>query len=263
MLNKYQLHVDTGSLQTIGGGQVLVNSQKLITKVSGNPFQCQLMFGNRHRVFRTVALKNAQIPIGFYNVRAPYNTITINGNIYTMTPGNYSSTTYLAALNGATSPAGNMSAIGTWSFIPATNQTQFSSSSGSVTITFPTGLTYPTLPSLLGFVPSTTPTTLVGTTLVSTYSYILNFDHYINIWIENIGTSSLEPVQITFKIPVDVSSGGILQWAENKQNEQMICVTDSAARVDRLNITVLDRYGQVLNNNGLDWAFSLEVSSEN
>lgn len=262
MLKTYQLHVDTGALQATGFSQG-GNSQKFVSKTNGNPFQCQVLFGNRHREFRVVALKNAQIPIGFYNVRAPYNTITMNGNVYTMTPGNYSSTTYLAALNGATSPAGNMSALGTWSFIGATSQTQFVSSSGSVTITFPTGLTYPTLVSLLGFAPTTTPTTSVGTSFVSTYSYILNFDHYISIWIENLGTSSLEPAQITYKLPVNVSSGSILHWAENVQNEQVLCVTDSAARVDRLNIVVLDRYGQPLNNNGLDWAFTLEVKSDN
>jgi hypothetical protein len=262
MLKTYKLHVDTGSLQTTGGGQG-GSAQNFVTKTNGNPFQCQVLLGNRHRTFQMTALKNAQIPIGFYNVRAPYNTITMNGVVYTMTPGNYSSTTYLAALNAATSSAGAMSALGTWSFISATNQTQFLSSSGSVTITFPTGLTYPTLATLLGFVPQTTPTTSVGTSFVSTYSYILNFDHYISIWIENLGTSSLEPAQITYKLPVNVASGSILHWAENTQNEQVICVTDSAARVDRLNITVLDRYGQPLNNNGLDWSFTLEVKSDN
>ena len=262
MLKTYQLHVDTGALQTTGGGQG-GSAQNFVSKVNGNPFQCQVLLGNRHRTFRTVALKNAQIPIGYYNVRAPYNTITMNGNVYTMTPGNYSASTFLTALNAATSSVGNMSALGTWSFISSTNQTQFLSSSGSVTITFPTGLTYPTLASLLGFVPQTTATTTVGTAFVSTYAYILNFDHYINIWIENLGTSSLEPAQITFKLPVNVSNGSILHWAENTQNEQVVCVTDSAARVDRLNILVVDRFGQPMNNNGLDWSFTLEIKSDN
>jgi hypothetical protein len=40
-------------------------------------------------------------------------------------------------------------------------------------------------------------------------------------------------------------------------------VTDSAARVDRLNILVVDRFGQPMNNNGLDWAFTLEIKSDN
>lgn len=262
MLNTYQLHVDTGALQTTGGGQG-GSGQNFVTKVNGNPFQCQVLLGNRHRTFRMVSLKNAQIPIGFYNVRAPYNTINLNSTVYTVIPGNYSSVTYLSALNAATSTAGNMSALGTWSFIGSTNQTQFIANSGNVTITFPTGLTYPSMISLLGFVPTTTATTTVGPSFVSTYSYILNFDHYINIWIENLGTSSLDPVQITYKMPVNVGSGSILHWTENTQNEQVICVTDSAARVDRLNIIVNDRFGQPLNNNGLDWSFTLEVKSDN
>ena len=260
MLKTYQLHVDTGSLQTTGGGQG--NPQNFVTKVGGNPFQCQVLFGNRHRALKCISLKNAQIPIGYYNIRAPYNVITINGLVYTVQPGVYATTTsYLAALNSATSSSGSMSAIGTWGFVGS--QAQFISSSGTVTFTFPTGLTYPTILSTLGFAPTPGTNTLIGTSITSTYSYILNFDNYISIWIENLGQSSLEPAQITFKIPVNVPAGSILHWAENSQNEQVVMVTDQAARVDRLNITVLDRFGQVLNNNGLDWSFTLDVKSEN
>jgi hypothetical protein len=72
-----------------------------------------------------------------------------------------------------------MSALGTWSFIGSTNQTQFLSSSGSRDHHLPDrASTYPTLVSLLGFVPQTTATTTVGTSFVSSYAYILNFDHY-------------------------------------------------------------------------------------
>ena len=87
MLKTYLLHVDTGSLQTTGGGQG--SAQNFVTKAGGNPFQCQVLLGNRHRTLKTIALKNAQIPIGYYNIRAPYNVITINGYVYTVAPGVY------------------------------------------------------------------------------------------------------------------------------------------------------------------------------
>jgi hypothetical protein len=54
-----------------------------------------------------------------------------------------------------------------------------------------------------------------------------------------------------------------MHWADNSQNSQSIAVTDRNARVDRLNITVLDRFGNILNNNGLDWSFTLDVESDN
>jgi hypothetical protein len=257
MLKSYQLHVDTASLQTIA------NSQPFVTKTNSNPFQCQVLLGNRHRTFKSVALKNAQIPLGYYNVRAPYNTITVSiggtQTVYTLTPGNYSTTTaFASALNSSVNPTGGlMSVLGTWSFIGNTSQVQYTGT--NITIVIPPNLSYPTVPSLLGF---TSTQTLTGTTLVGVNSYILNFDTYINIWFENLGTSSLDPAQITYKIPVSVQNGSILQWAENTQHEQILMVTDNAARVDRLNILVLDRFGLPLNNNGLDWSFTLEVLAD-
>jgi len=249
-MNTYQIHVDTGSVQNISGS----GSQPVVSKINSNPFQCSILFGNRHRAFRKITLKNAQIPIGYYNVRAPYNTITFGSTTYTVTPGNYSSTTFLAALNSA------VGSLGTWTYVSATNQIQFSATSGTVTLVIPTGLTYPTLANLLGFVSTQT---LTASVLVSQNSYILNFDTYINIWFENIGQSSLEPSQITFKIPVNVPSGSIMQWSEYSQNSQIVNVSDRNLRVDRLNVTILDRFGNILNNNGLDWSFSIEVESDN
>jgi hypothetical protein len=176
-----------------------------------------------------------------------------------MTPGNYSTTTaFASALNSSVNPTGGlMSVLGTWSFITNTSQVQYTGT--TITIVIPPNLSYPTIPSLLGF---TSTQTLTGSTLVGVNSYILNFDTYINIWIENIGTSSRDPAQITYKIPVSVQNGSILQWAENTQHEQIVMVTDNAARVDRLNILVLDRFGQPLNNNGLDWSFTMEVLAD-
>jgi hypothetical protein len=90
----------------------------------------------------------------------------------------------------------------------------------------------------------------------------MNFDTYINIYIEKLGASSPESYKSTFKIPINVSSGGIMHWAENSQDSQIIQVTDNSNRVDRLIIKVCDRFGEQLNNNGLDWSFSIEVDCD-
>jgi len=246
-MNTYQIHVDTASLQSA------TSSQALVSKTNSNPFQCSVLFGNRHRGFKTASLLNAQIPIGFYNVRSPYNSITIASNTYTVNPGSYTTpASFLTAVSNVTAPLN-----GTWSYLSNTNQINFSSGS-SMTITVPTGLTYPSLAQLLGFT-----STQTGTSITAQNSYIINFDTYINIFIENIGTSSLEPSQITYKVPVNGAVGNVIYWNENSQFTQKINVTDDRSRVDRLNITVLDRFGNILNNNGLDWSFSIEVESEN
>jgi hypothetical protein len=253
-MNAYQIHVDTGSVINVAGA----NTQPIVSKSNANPFQCSVLLGNRHRAFHEVSLANAQIPIGFYNVRAPYNTITIGPKTYTVTPGSYPTpTSFLAALNTATTTGVTS---GAWALVPNTYQINYSEGSTSNTITVPTGLSYPSLASLLGFVPGQT---LAGTSITSQNAYLLNFDTYLNIWIENIGPSSLEPAQITYKVPVNGAVGNVIYWNENSQFYQNIKVTDRNARVDRLNITVYDRFGNPMNNNGLDWSFSLNVKSDN
>jgi hypothetical protein len=253
MLKTYQLNIDTGSLQTTGGGQG-GSAQNFVTKTGGNPFQCQVLLSNRHRTVRTVALKNAQIPVNWYNIRAPYNTITINGTLYTIPPNVYTQASFITAFNALIT--GTLTIDGTTGIATITKT--------PTTVTVPTGLTYPSLANLLGF---TATQTLTGaTSLVATVPVTLfNQDTYVNIWIENLGTSSPDISQSTFKVPIALpipQYNNVFYWAEQSQNEQLVCVTDSGARVDRLNIQVLDRYGQQLDNRGVDWALTLEIKSD-
>jgi len=174
--------------------------------------------------------------------------MNVNSISYTISPGNYNSTSFLAALNTA---IGN--SVGVFAISQAQNVMTFTPTVGSATLT----VTPLSLLAFLGFTNGQT-----GTFITATNAYIINFDTYINIWIENLGQSSLEPSQITFKLPVNVNSGGILQWTELGQFVQKVLVTDRGVRLDRLNITVLDRYGNILNNNGLDWSFTLEIEAD-
>jgi hypothetical protein len=247
-MNTYQLHVDTGSTALVTNSSAGFSSQTAITKTNGNPFQCSIILGNRHRAIRSITLKNAQIPVGFYNVRAPYNTMNINSVSYTVTPGNYSVTTLLGALNTTIT-----SAVGSFTSGALNNNIQFSSASGVATM----NVQPLSMLSFLGFTNQQQ-----GVAFYGTNSYIVNFDTYISIWIENLGTSSTENSQITFKLPMTVGSGSIMQWAENSQNHQLVNVTDRGARLDRLNIQIVDRYGNLINNNGIDWSFTLEIESD-
>jgi hypothetical protein len=219
-----------------------------VTKLNGNPFQCQVILGNRHRRLRSVALKNAQIPIGFFNIRAPYNTLIIDNISYTVLPGNYSITNLLNAINSLITIS-----IGQFDVDSLTNTITFTSGSGVPTLT----VAQPSLLYFLGF------TNLQqGVSIVATYSYIVNWDTYLNIWIENLGQSSLEPAQITYKVPLSVGSGGVQQYAEAATHVQKIEVSDRGVRLDRLNIEIQDRFGNILNNNGIDWSFTLEIEAD-
>jgi hypothetical protein len=243
-MNTYQIHVDTGSKLNIGGA----NTQPIVSKINFNPFQCSVLLGNRHRTLHKASIKNAQIPIGFYNVRAPYNSLTITSTAYTVPPGWYTLTTVCSTLTSLTSV--------TWT---ANSNNTVTVALSAATLVIPSGLSYPSLAQLLGF---TSTQTLTGT-INSQNPSIINFDTYVNIWIENIGQSSLEPSQITYKIPVDGATNNVIYWNENSQFCQEIKITDKNARIDRLNISVIDRFGNIINNNGLDWSFTLEIESLN
>ena len=71
----------------------------------------------------------------------------------------------------------------------------------------------------------------------------------------------MEPVQITFKLPLSTVSSNVIYWAEGSQNKQYMKVFDQRVRIDRLNITILDRFGNILNNNGIDWSMSFDIES--
>lgn len=242
-MNRYQLHVDT------------------VNKTSGDPFNCTILLKNSHRNLRSIALKNAQIPVGFYNVRAPYNVITINSVNYTMNPGNYTTmTSFINALNSTVTPA-----IGTFSYSTTTNLITFVSGSGSSTIntTFNTlnndsnmSLTTPSLGALMGFSNNST-----GTSISAVNGFNLAFDTYLNVYIPNLGTSSLDATLCTFKIPVGGTQvGSTIYW--NPPVDSVVNISDKSAKVDKLNILVLDRYGLPVTNNGMDWSFTIEFCAD-
>lgn len=233
------IHVDTASTSNI------YITQSAVKKINGNPFQTSITLENQHQRVKSIALKDAQIPIGFWNVRAPYNTLSINSVTYTLPPGNYNSVSFLAALN---TTVGN--GVGVFAISPTNNFFTFSSNSGTAILNVSSLTTL----AFLGFADKQT-----GTFITAKSSYIINFDTYIIIWIENLGQFSADSGQVTYKIPIEVGQGSILQYSELTHYRQVINLTDLGLRLDRLNITILDRFGNILNNNGLDWSATFEL----
>lgn len=235
------INIDTGVLTSTGKGQ------PVITKTSGNSFDFTVRFQKPHDGITKIALQNAQIPVGFYNIRAPYNTITIfNGSSldYTVPPGTYTIDELISVLNQNYGPDNEDDGI--FSVLPNTNKIYYTGSP----VVVPTGLAYPSLVNLLGY-------TSTGNYAQNVYN--INIDTYINLYLDNIGRPSLDPSKCTFKIPV---SGSVIQWSENTQDDQSIQVRDNSS-VDRLIVAVYDRFGFLMNNNGLDWSFTLRITSTN
>lgn len=232
------IHVDTGSISNT------------VNKNNGNPFDCVYILSKKYRNVCEIRLKNLQMPLGFYNIRAPYNTIVINGTTYTITPGNYNSTTLVNALNSAVTAG-----VGVFSITPISNRVQFIPASGSATITS-VSTTYPTLMNILGFTSGQT-----GNGIVATNAYNINFDTYVYIYFVNLSTINSEAQRVAFKIPLNVGSGQIMNWVENSQDYQVLKLQSITEIFDRFIIQVYDRYGNVIDNNGIDWSFSVEIKT--
>jgi hypothetical protein len=226
MSKVYFLHVDTSS-----------TAANTVIKSNGtDSFNCSIILGKEHRKLRRAALKCAEIPLGFYNIRAPYNNLTINVagtlNTYTFSPGNYTATTFLNTL---------------------TNTVQYTSVVGASSIVGDPG----TLGYFMGF-----QTSQVGVIIVAAKSYNIDFDNYICIYIENLRNSCMEPFACTFKIPITVQKGGVQNYLCDSYFKQSIEIFDPDYRIDRLNIQVRDRFGNPLSNNGIDWSMTLELESD-
>jgi hypothetical protein len=63
-------------------------------------------------------------------------------------------------------------------------------------------------------------------------------------------------------VPITVPSGGVQFYQEQTGFKQSVEVTDRNILFERIDLQVLDRFGQPLNNNGLDWSFTLEIESD-
>lgn len=257
MSHKYQIHVDTTS-QTAFSTNTSTLYVETVYKTNNNPFQCTIVLGQPIRRLTSFALKCAEIPVGFYNIRAPYNSLTLNVasvlTTYTVPPGNYTSATLLSSLNGLVTAG-----VGQFSINPSSNRVTFTSAVGSLVII---PVTQRSLAYFLGFTNGQS-VTGVGNVITATNSYMINFDTYINVYIENLRASSQQPnVPVTFKIPITVANTGIEYYFENTRFRQSIETFDPNFRIDRLNIVVYDRYGNILDNNGVDWSFTLEIQSD-
>ena len=242
-----QIHVDTTNTTS-----VVASQQPAVVKVNSNPFQCTYNFSNQNRHARSISLQTAEIPQGFYNVRAPFNTLVINTTTYTITPGNYNS---LTALNAAILVGGS-SALSTIGSFSSTNGIVTFTGAGNSNVRFDP-VTRNSLLSFLGYTHTGT-TAANQSTITASNPYTLTWDTYISIFIENIGTSSLENSLISFKIPLSSITNGTIFWSEMSQNRQIIQF-QASTRLSYLNIVVYDRFGNILNNNGVDWSMTINV----
>ena len=232
-MKTYFFHLDTATPGTV--------------KNNYNSFQCVIPLTRIHRDIRRVFLKSAEIPISYKSIHAPLNTFSIDSTLFTIAEGTYTSASIIQELAIAPGVNGSFALNSSGKFV-------FTSSSGSRTFT---SVTPGDVLYSLGFVTGQT-----GTAIVAQNNYNLGGDTFISIWFKNLYTSSSETPQISFKIPVNATNGVVYYYAENSEFVQYFDVTEPVFSLDRLDIEVHDRFGNILNNNGVDWSFTLAVQTQ-
>ena len=105
---------------------------------------------------------------------------------------------------------------------------------------------------------------LVGGILTATSPYNLNLDNFITMYLSNVPHQSTNQNQTnsSFKVPLNAVSNTIYYFGQNGSYTPFINVTDQNFVLDKLNISIYDRFGNSLNSNGGDFSFSLRIDTE-
>jgi hypothetical protein len=256
MSNTYQIHVDT-AIPTVSTSLTGYQGELPVIKQNGNPFDVRINLQVKHNNLRRVSLVSAEIPIAFNNVRAPYNTFKINDEAFTVSPGYYMTTSAMIAALSAAVPlsVGQFFVNEVFRFVPAIGTT------ATLHTTIDNGL--PNLLSFLGFTEGQTG----SSDILAPFLYQLSYDTYVSIYIPYLRGSSMEPAPITFKIPTRIppefkAGRHITYFAANTDFNQSVRVYERTQSFMSITAQVLDRFGQLLNNNNVDWSFSIEIESD-
>jgi hypothetical protein len=105
---------------------------------------------------------------------------------------------------------------------------------------------------------------LVGTVLTASSYYNLNLDNYISIYLQNVPhqTTNQNQSNSSFKVPLNCVTNSIYFFNQNTSYTPFINVSDNNFVLDKLVVSVFDRYGNNLNPNGGDWSFTIRIDTD-
>ena len=239
--------------------QYSTNAFSIAANKGDEPFNFTASLPNQISNIKKIYLKSVEIPVGFTNIRAENNSnsfgISVGGVVcnVTITPGQYTISGLITAINSYI----------TSTSIYTTNQPIFSISGQQIIITTSLGgiIAFPTPTILsniiLGFQYSVQ---IVTTILAAASNYNLYYDTYLSIFFPYVNAKSTTASgnKMHFKIPYNGYNNSIFYSVESSNGfNQYIELTESNFTIGNLKVQVYDRYGYLINNQGLDWSFSL------
>ena len=207
---------------------------------------------------KTLELMDIQIPIGWYNIRSPYNTFYFYQNTTalsaTITPGNYTISSLSTALQTAIN-AVLTSATLSVTYSSTTNLLTIAINTGTIKINNSTTNNTVFNTVVCGF----TTDAQSGSSITAPCCYNLNYDLYVLLSLDNVESDFISTIPTTFKIPVIVNSGNIL-FLDEIQTQNYVIQINNNISLSYIKITIRDRFGAVLNNNGLHWSMKLKIT---
>ena len=230
---------------------------------TSNPLDSSFILSDPLRRIKRIYLKSVELPINFNNIRTNFNTVEITVKGVSTTSYNLTiPSAYYTNINDILTVLNNQIKL------RLAQQTftypQFSlNSNNTITCSVPTSiLTFSLTPSnvvsqILGF---TNANNIIFTSsITSSRIFNLNYDNYLNIYFPNIPhkTNGFSNQLMSFKIPLNATNGSIYYTAENISFSQFIEITDENFILNNLKIQVYDQFNNLLNNNGINWSFTL------
>jgi hypothetical protein len=220
------------------------------TKNSNLKFKCNgLLKPDKHILYNTISVLNAQIPISYYLINSTNNILVINSISYTLVNGNYTTTSIMTMI---------------LTLIPSTFSMSFNNATGKFTLTNTTAdftvNYYSTCYTLLGFIKYNpcdssnktltfpNPANLYGIHRIKIKSDILhtrNFD-------SNSGCGSILTT-------IGITSGltGVLYYL-NQSNFRNVISNDV---IDIIDIQITDENDNLIDFNGLDIFLTLQLDT--
>lgn len=241
---------------------LFVNSanRDLLHSTSSTNFRVNIVNPAKSKILYC-GLKSVTFPNGIYNISILNNSFDITdssgANSITISPGNYNSTTLALEIETAL----NALAIDTYTVSIVNNKFVFTSDFAGFTLN--PGLLPNLLLQKIGFVLSET-----YTGLTITAPNIFDISSIKNIFIKISQISSfirnVYDIKYNFKFDVTCGFGGVVFFSEESKYSQKYNVTkDNLVSNAYFDIQLVDEYGTVIDNNGLDWNFTLGLVTQN
>ena len=236
------------------------------TASSLSSFVASFPLQNPIRKIKRISLLSLEMPVQFNNVRTSISfsytttlsttgsfTISVNQTFTTIT-------SLLTYINSQIPTIANVTIV--FSVSPTIPNQVIATTTGLTTFNL---INYTDkkqfLKNILGFNGSES---LVSGVLTASSYYNLNLDNFICLYLSNVPheTTNQNQSNCSFKVPLNAVSNTIYYFSQNNSYTSWINVSDNNFVLDKLNVSIYDRYSNNLNPNGGDWSFTLRIDSD-